>query len=53
MKKTRLNKPKKLNAKDLEISKPIRSTQDSLKPKKRKELTKWLIEKKDKDNSWT
>jgi len=52
MKRTKLNKPKKLSSKDSETSRPTRNIPDLLKPKRRKDLMKWLIEKKDRDNSW-
>jgi len=52
MKRTKLNKPKKLNVKDSETSNLTKNILDLLKPKRRKDLMKWLIERKDRDNSW-
>ena len=50
---TNLSKNRKPKDKDLEILRLKESTHGSLRSKKGKELKKWLIERKDKDSSWT
>jgi len=52
MKRTKLLKLKKLSNKDSEILKLTRNILDLLKPKRRKDLMKWPIERRDRDNSW-
>jgi len=53
MKRTSWNKLKRKKGKDSRILRPKRSTLDSLKLRKRKELMKWRIVREDKESLWT